>query len=87
MEKCDDTGKCDTWPQEQCSLSKKNVTKTTPNTGCDKIPRMMCTPVGCKITEGEVVCREEPRSSYYFLWTLLYPSHVFQVHCCFKRDQ
>ena len=50
--KCDDHGEnCQTWPREQCEVVSKKVVKTNPKTGCDKVPKMMCTTDGCIITE------------------------------------
>lgn len=54
--------KCDKWPREVCSVEKRKVEKTSPQTGCDKIPKLMCTPVGCGVREGPVECREVPKT-------------------------
>ena len=43
--------KCDNWPKEVCSVEKRKVKKTSPKTGCDKIPKLMCAPVGCGVRE------------------------------------
>ena len=40
-----------TWPREQCRVVTKRVVKTTPRTGCNKVPRTMCTRRGCSIQE------------------------------------
>ena len=38
---------CETWPREICSLSKQEVTKFTPETVCEKVPKELCAPKGC----------------------------------------
>jgi len=51
--------KCDKWPKEVCTLSKKKVNKYTPDTSCQKVPKELCAPKGCGITEGQVQCRDK----------------------------
>ena len=70
--------KCDQWPREVCSVEKRKVNKSSPRTGCDKIPKLMCAPIGCgmreerhrirvdfranAVTQGPVECREVPKT-------------------------
>ena len=42
--------KCNTFPREQCSVTKQKVKKVTPETGCDKQPVELCAPRGCGFT-------------------------------------
>ena len=50
-EKCDANGACQTWPREVCQIVSSKVVKTTPKSGCDKVPRLMCYTSNCDITE------------------------------------
>ena len=50
-EKCDASGKCESWPKEVCQIVSSKVVKTTPKSGCDKVPRTMCYTANCEITE------------------------------------
>ena len=50
-EKCDASGKCESWPREVCQIVSSKVVKTTPKSGCDKVPRTMCYTANCDITE------------------------------------
>ena len=43
--------KCDQWPREVCSVEKRKVNKSSPQTGCDKIPKLMRAPIGCGMRE------------------------------------
>lgn len=43
--------KCDYWPVEKCSVTPTEVKKYTPETSCEKVPREMCAPAGCGLTE------------------------------------
>merc|ERR1739840_25458 len=54
--------KCSKWPKEVCSVSKKNVKKYTPITGCTKEPRELCAPAGCGFTQGEETCYEKQQT-------------------------
>ena len=47
---------CQTWPKQECSLSKKTVTKYTTMTGCNKEPTELCAPKGCAFTEVSISC-------------------------------
>ena len=47
--------KCDKWPVKRCSVKKTPVTKHTPETKCEKIPRLMCAPAGCGVREVSVI--------------------------------
>merc|ERR1711971_679732 len=60
-EKCDASGKCESWPKEVCQIVSSKVVKTTPKSGCDKVPRTMCYTANCEITEGPLECHQEPR--------------------------
>lgn len=61
--RCDEAGEnCESWPREQCSIVTKAVTKTTPKTGCDKVPKRMCMAKRCHLAEGGVECGMEQRS-------------------------
>ena len=52
MTKCDERGeKCEEWPREECKIMRQKVMKTTPKTGCDKVPKTMCTSRGCHLAE------------------------------------
>ena len=42
---------CKSWPKQECSLSKKTVTKYTTMTGCHKEPTELCAPAGCGYKE------------------------------------
>ena len=56
-EKCDASGKCESWPKEVCQIVSSKVVKTTPKSGCDKVPRTMCYTANCDITEVTDVVR------------------------------
>ena len=43
--------KCDQWPREVCSVERRTVNKSSPQTGCDKIAKLMCAPTGCAMRE------------------------------------
>ena len=65
-EKCEDetvgyttTKKCQKWPRQECSLSKKAITKYTTMTGCNKEPTELCAPAGCGFKEGPEECHDE----------------------------
>ena len=40
------------WPREVSSVSKKQVKKYTPISGCTKKPRELCAPTGCGLKQG-----------------------------------
>jgi len=68
-EKCEDetsgyttSTKCTKWPREECSVSKKAVTKFTPITGCTKEPRVICAPAGCGLTQGAEECYDKTQT-------------------------
>ena len=61
-EKCEDvtegyttTKKCQKWPRQQCSLSKKTTTKYTTMTGCNKEPTEFCAPAECGVKEVRLI--------------------------------
>merc|ERR1711953_1526516 len=33
---------CEEWPVQKCTLTEKVVKKSTPETGCDKVPKEVC---------------------------------------------
>ena len=49
-ERCE-AGECEAWPHEVCEVVSAKVVKTTPRSGCDKVPRMMCYTSNCQVTE------------------------------------
>jgi len=49
---------CKSWPKQECSLSKKTVTKYTTMTGCHKEPTELCAPAGCGYKEGPEECHD-----------------------------
>ena len=49
-ERCE-AGECEAWPHEVCEVVSAKVVKTTPRSGCDKVPRMMCYTSNCHVTE------------------------------------
>merc|ERR1711936_1039087 len=68
-EKCEDetvgyttTKKCQKWPRQECTLSKKSVTKYTTMTGCNKEPTELCAPAGCGFKEGPEECHDETKT-------------------------
>jgi len=68
-EKCEDetvgyttTKKCQKWPRQECSLTKKAVTKYTTMTGCNKEPTELCAPAGCGFKEGPEECHDETKT-------------------------
>lgn len=50
---------CEDWPVQKCTLEKKTVKKTNPETSCRKMPREICAPGNCVFQGSEQVCREE----------------------------
>jgi len=50
---------CEDWPVQKCTLEKKTVKKTNPETSCRKMPREICAPGNCVFKGSEQVCREE----------------------------
>jgi len=53
---------CEEWPVQKCTLEKKTVTKSNPETSCQKHPKEVCTTSNCKFVQSEKTCREETRS-------------------------
>ncbi|XP_023333008.1 uncharacterized protein LOC111704869 isoform X2 [Eurytemora carolleeae] len=53
---------CEEWPVQKCTLEKKTVTKSNPETSCQKHPKKVCTTSNCKFVQSEKTCREETRS-------------------------
>ena len=47
---------------EVYTREKKTVTKSTPETSCQKYPREVWAKSNCVFVEGEKTCREETRS-------------------------
>ena len=43
--------KCDQWPREVCTVETRTVNKSSPHTGCDKTPKLLCLAAGCGIKE------------------------------------
>jgi len=56
------TDNCEEWPVQKCTLEKKTVTKSTPETSCKKHPRKVCATSNCVFVKSEKTCREETRS-------------------------
>jgi hypothetical protein len=54
--------KCTKWPKEVCSLTQKDVTKSTPITGCTKEPIVLCAPAGCKFVAGPEECHDKTQT-------------------------
>jgi len=50
---------CEDWPVQKCTLEKKTVKKTNPETSCRKMPREICAPGNCAVRKSDKVCREE----------------------------
>merc|ERR1712130_475670 len=48
--------------QRVCSVSKKNVKKYTPITGCTKEPRELCAPAGCGFKQGAEECYDKTQT-------------------------
>ena len=53
---------CEEWPVQKCTLEKKTVTKSTPETSCKKHPKKVCATSNCQFVKSEKTCREETRS-------------------------
>jgi len=53
---------CEEWPVQKCTLEKKVVKKTNPETACEKIPKEICAPSGCVVKPSEKACRTETRA-------------------------
>ena len=51
-EHCSSAGECVTVPREECEVERREVVRTSPHTGCEKVPRQMCAPRGCQMIEG-----------------------------------
>jgi len=54
--------KCQQWPRQQCSVTKKTIKKYTPMTSCAKEPRELCAPTGCGFKEGAEECHEKVKT-------------------------
>jgi len=54
--------KCSNWPREECALSKKETTKFSPLTKCNKVPVELCGPAGCGFKEGPEECFERTQT-------------------------
>jgi len=68
-EKCEDETvgyttqtKCHKWPRQECSVTKKDVKKYSPVTGCTKEPRELCAPAGCGFKEGSEICHDKVKT-------------------------
>ena len=48
--------KCTEWPVEKCEIRKEVVTKVTPETKCEKVPKEKCAPDGCGFVPGVQEC-------------------------------
>ena len=53
---------CEEWPVQKCTLEKKTVTKSSPETSCKKHPKKVCATSNCQFVKSEKTCREETRS-------------------------
>jgi len=53
---------CEDWQVQKCTLEKKVVKKTNPETSCQKMPREICAPSNCAFKKSEKVCRDETKS-------------------------
>ena len=53
---------CEEWLVQKYTPEKKTVTKTTPETSCEKYPRKVCATSNCVFVKSEKTCREETRS-------------------------
>ncbi|CAB4061960.1 unnamed protein product [Lepeophtheirus salmonis] len=69
VEKCKDVtegyttkNKCEKWPKQVCTLTKKTVKRYTPNTQCRQVPKEICGPGPCPIVAGPDECREEVKT-------------------------
>ena len=56
------TDNCEELPVQKCTLEKQTVTKSTPETSCEKYPRKVCATSNCVFVKSEKTCREETRS-------------------------
>merc|ERR1711890_129159 len=54
--------KCSEWPREECSVTKKEVKKYPPITGCHKVPIELCAPHGCAVKQGEPICQDKVKT-------------------------
>jgi len=68
-EKCEDEvvgyttqTKCHKWPRQECTVSKKDVKKYSPVTGCTKEPRELCAPAGCGFKPSPDVCHDKVKT-------------------------
>lgn len=53
---------CSNWPIERCDVSKKSVTKYTPQTACNKVPVEICGPSSCPLVAGPEECFEKTKT-------------------------
>ena len=54
--KCEDSrdnSTCVSWPRQECSIERREVTRMTPTTECTKLPVELCGPPGCSFRESE----------------------------------
>ena len=65
QEKCRDLSEgsqtrreCQAWPVQKCLVSQRNQTRYSPTTSCSPRPLHLCSPRGCRVREGPVVCQE-----------------------------
>ena len=69
QEKCQDLSEdtqtrrdCQSWPVQRCFLSQRNITKYSPTTACSPRPVQLCSPRGCSLKEGPVVCQDRQQT-------------------------